>query len=115
MPSSSQRGFLHQWDRSGQLVSLLWGKKDLFMSETKDNILTGNAKENYLRNNWVHVEVLELSLWHQHWNVWALLYSSGFVWCMIVYKVYPDKLCQFTLKTVMSGIISFITEEEIET
>lgn len=37
-------------DRTGQLVILLSGKKDFVMSETKDNILTGNASDSYLRN-----------------------------------------------------------------
>lgn len=60
MPSNSQWGFFLQSDRSGQLVILLSGKKDFVMAETKDSMLTGNANESCLQNNWVPKEILEL-------------------------------------------------------
>ena len=59
MPSNSQWGFFHQSDRSGQLVSLLLGKKDFVMSETKDNLPTINVNQSYHRNNWASIEVLK--------------------------------------------------------
>lgn len=35
---------------------------------------------------------------------------------MIIYEVYPDRPCQFTVKTaVMAGIIILIIEKETET
>lgn len=59
MTSNSRQGFSHRSDRSGQSASLLWGKKDSVMCQTKDKTATVNARESYLRNDGGPTEVLE--------------------------------------------------------
>ena len=49
-------------------------------------------------------------------NVSVILYNSRYVWCVIIYEVYPDRPRQFTVTTaVMAGTSILIIEKETET